>query len=133
MMCSKNIRECAGEANNKNTPIRLHANENPLGPPALIQLCLNDLSLLSQYPDPAYSALRSAIGHRWNVNPEQLIIGNGSDELIDITLRSLLKPGAQLVAPQHSFMMYKKRTATLGALYCELPINNSRILLENLK
>ncbi|MEG5673614.1 aminotransferase class I/II-fold pyridoxal phosphate-dependent enzyme [Enterobacter hormaechei] len=132
MMFSKKIRECVEGANN-NASIRLHANENPLGSPDIIQTGQYDLSLLSLYPDPTYNALRAAIGERWNINPEQIITGNGSDELIDITLRSLLKPGARLTAPRHSFMMYKKRTDILGALYSEIPVKSGRILPEDLK
>ncbi|HBZ1364700.1 TPA: aminotransferase class I/II-fold pyridoxal phosphate-dependent enzyme [Klebsiella pneumoniae] len=132
MMLSKKIRECVEGANN-NASTRLHANENPLGSPDLIQTGRYDVSLLSQYPDPTYNALRAAIGVRWNINPEQIITGNGSDELIDITLRSLLKPGARLTAPRHSFMMYKKRTDILGALYSEIPVNSGRILPEDLQ
>lgn len=132
MMPSENIR-VYGDQVHDNAPARLHANENPLGSPGLIQPGLYDLSLLSQYPDPTYIALRSAIGQRWNVNPEQIITGNGSDELIDIILRSLLKPGARLTAPRHSFMMYKKRTDIIGALYSEIPVNSGRILPVDLK
>ncbi|WP_236316530.1 aminotransferase class I/II-fold pyridoxal phosphate-dependent enzyme [Enterobacter hormaechei] len=132
MMFSKKIRECVEGANN-NASIRLHANENPLGSPDIIQTGQYDLSLLSLYPDPTYNALRAAIGERWNINPEQIITGNGSDERIDITLRSLLKPGARLTAPRHSFMMYKKRTDILGALYSEIPVKSGRILPEDLK
>ncbi|EPU4319874.1 pyridoxal phosphate-dependent aminotransferase [Escherichia coli] len=133
MMPPENIRKDADQAIHNNAPARLHANENPLGSPGLIQPGRYDLSLLSQYPDPTYSALRSAIGQRWKVNPGQIITGNGSDELIDITLRSLLKPGARLAAPRHSFMMYKKRSDILGGLYSEIPVNSGRLLPEDLK
>ncbi|HFJ2964136.1 TPA: histidinol-phosphate transaminase [Klebsiella pneumoniae] len=133
MMHSENIRKHADKVNRNNSSARMHANENPLGSPGLIQPGRYDLSLLSQYPDPTYSALRDAIGQRWKINPGQIITGNGSDELIDIILRSLLKAGARLTAPKHSFMMYKKRSDILGVLYSEIPINSGHILPEDLK
>ncbi|WP_225936825.1 pyridoxal phosphate-dependent aminotransferase [Pseudomonas tensinigenes] len=100
---------------------RLHANENPLGASALaLHLCTSMPALLSEYPEVTYKSLRTAIGERWNVDPARVMPGAGSDELIDIALRSLLKPGSRLVAQQHSFKMYKIRAELLGADYSEM-------------
>ncbi|WP_260497971.1 pyridoxal phosphate-dependent aminotransferase [Pseudomonas sp. MSSRFD41] len=101
--------------------VRLHANENPLGASSLAQkLCQSLPALLSEYPDGSYKALREAIGERWNVEPEQLVVGSGTDELIDIAMRSLLKPGSRMVALEHSFIMYKLRADLLGVNYYEI-------------
>ncbi|MCU0120286.1 aminotransferase class I/II-fold pyridoxal phosphate-dependent enzyme [Pseudomonas sp. B2M1-30] len=101
--------------------VRLNANENPLGPSGLaLHLCQSMPQLLSEYPEVTYKALRSAIGERWRVDPQRLVVGAGSDELIDIALRSLLKPGSRIVALHHSFKMYKIRSALLGADYSEI-------------
>ena len=101
--------------------VRLHANENPLGASGLaLHLCMSMPTLLSEYPEMTYKSLRTAIGERWSVDPERVVVGAGSDELIDIALRSLLKPGSRIVAPQHSFKMYKIRSALLWADYSEM-------------
>lgn len=100
---------------------RLHANENPLGASGLaLHLCMSMPSLLSEYPEVTYKSLRTAIGERWNVDPERVVVGAGSDELIDISLRSLLQAGSRIVALQHSFKMYKIRSELLGADYSEI-------------
>ncbi|EJZ60181.1 Histidinol-phosphate/aromatic aminotransferase and cobyric acid decarboxylase [Pseudomonas fluorescens R124] len=101
--------------------VRLHANENPLGASGLaLHLCASMPTLLSEYPEVTYKSLRVAIGERWRVDPERVVVGAGSDELIDIALRSLLKPGSRIVTQQHSFKMYKIRAALLGADYSEI-------------
>ncbi|WP_433588683.1 pyridoxal phosphate-dependent aminotransferase [Pseudomonas koreensis] len=101
--------------------VRLHANENPLGASGLaLHLCASMPALLSEYPEVTYKSLRLAIGERWRVDPERVVVGAGSDELIDIALRSLLKPGSRIVTQQHSFKMYKIRAALLGADYSEM-------------
>lgn len=101
--------------------IRLHANENPLGASNLaLHLCASMPTLLSEYPEVTYKALRSAISERWRVDPERVVVGAGSDELIDIALRSLLKPGSSILTQQHSFKMYKIRSVLLGADYSEI-------------
>ncbi|RVD74597.1 pyridoxal phosphate-dependent aminotransferase [Pseudomonas koreensis] len=101
--------------------VRLHANENPLGASGLaLHLCASMPTLLSEYPEVTYKSLRSAIGERWRVDPERVVVGAGSDELIDIALRSLLKPGSRIVTQQHAFKMYKIRSALLGADYSEI-------------
>ncbi|MBD9589242.1 aminotransferase class I/II-fold pyridoxal phosphate-dependent enzyme [Pseudomonas sp. PDM03] len=101
--------------------VRLHANENPLGASGLaLHLCVSMPSLLSEYPEVTYKSLRSAIGERWSVDSERVVVGAGSDELIDISLRGLLKPGSRIVALHHSFKMYKIRSALLGAEYSEI-------------
>lgn len=101
--------------------VRLHANENPLGASGLaLQLCMSMPTLLSEYPEVTYKSLRTAIGERWSVDPERVVVGAGSDELIDIALRSLLKPSSRIVALQHSFKMYKIRSALLAADYSEI-------------
>lgn len=131
-MLSDKIQGDAELPERKDECIRLHANENPLGMSEQVQnQCMSDLSLMNQYPDPTYRSLRSAIGHRWDVEPEQLIIGNGSDELIDIALRSLLKPDSRITALRHSFMMYEKRARLLGAIYSEIPVDNNGQVTSN--
>jgi histidinol-phosphate aminotransferase len=103
---------------------RLHANENPLGASGLaLHLCASMPTLLSEYPEVTYESLRTAIGKRWNVDSERIVVGAGSDELIDIALRSLLKPGRRIVTQQHSFKMYKIRAALLGADYSEISLD----------
>ena len=101
--------------------VRLHTNENPLGASGLaLRLCMSMPNLLSEYPEVTYRSLRMAIGERWCVDPERVVVGSGSDELIDIALRSLLKPGSRVVALRHSFKMYQIRSALLGADYSEI-------------
>lgn len=116
----------------KNSALRLHANENPLGAsPLAEELWHSDILKLNEYPDSEYSTLRSAIGKRWRIDSENIILGAGSDELIDISLRALLHSDSKILAPQFSFKMYKIRAQILGAEYLEISLDNQMDLFED--
>ncbi|MHB9032692.1 MAG: histidinol-phosphate transaminase [Anaerolineae bacterium] len=73
--------------------IKLDANENPYGPTRHTQQVLNGYNSYHLYPDPLSRRLRTAIGRYLQVDPERILVGNGSDELIDLILR-LFRPEA---------------------------------------
>ena len=84
--------------------IRLSANENPFGPaPSAVQA-------LAEYPDyafyPDYTPLREAVARYAEVRPEQVVLGNGADELIDLVVRLFVEPGQAVVVCPPTFEMY---------------------------
>lgn len=100
--------------------IKLDAMENPYSwPDAIQQRWLESLKScsLNRYPDPEAQAL-AAILRRSNAIPEQsaLLLGNGSDEIIQILLMAL-PTGATVLAPEPSFVMYKQVAQSLGLQY----------------
>ena len=67
--------------------IKLDANENPYGPTRHTLNVLNAFPSYHRYPDPISRRLRQAIGRYLDLDPATILVGNGSDELIDLTLR----------------------------------------------
>ncbi len=101
--------------------IKLASNENPLGasPKALeaIKKSLNDLAL---YPDGGGFALKEVICRKFAVKPEQIILGNGSNDVLELAARTFLTPGTSAVYSQHAFAVYPLATQAVGAAGIEV-------------
>ncbi|MCE5259693.1 MAG: histidinol-phosphate transaminase [Chloroflexi bacterium] len=106
--------------------IKLDANENPYGPTRHTQLVLNGYSACQYYPDPLSRRLRTAIGRYLHVDPDRVMAGNGSDELIDLILR-LFRPEAgqggisRVLSCPPTFGMYGHYTRTNDMELIEIP------------
>jgi len=89
--------------------IKLHANESPFPPPieiaSLLKECADDLQI-NRYPDPDCNKLKSAISKRLGVPATNLVVGNGSDELIQFILQVFCEPGDTITFPDPTFAMY---------------------------
>jgi histidinol-phosphate aminotransferase len=97
--------------------IRLDANESFLDPGVLLKdKIIQAVSSvpLNRYPDDNCSLLRAAIGKRYGVSPDQIVAGNGSDELIALLIGSFLQPEETLLIPSPDFSMYTIFAATFG-------------------
>jgi len=89
--------------------IKLHANENSFPPPPEILKQFEEIfkaTELNRYPDPHCSALKQTLSKRLGVAPENLAIGNGSDELIQILLQIFCDPQETVGFPDPTFAMY---------------------------
>lgn len=101
--------------------IKLDANENPYGLSPLARKALADLRWGNIYPDPESRALREAVATFLDVPVAQILAGAGADELIDLILRVILKPGdAVLIAPP-TFGMYAFDARINGGIAVEVP------------
>lgn len=88
--------------------VKLASNENPLGTsPKALAAIREALPALNRYPDGGGYALRRAIAARHNVDLDQVILGNGSCELIEMIARAYLADGDEAVISQQSFVMYE--------------------------
>ena len=88
--------------------IKLASNENPLGPSPKAVAALNGAQdTLHRYPDGGAYRLRQAIADRWKVGSEQVILGNGSDEILSLLARTFLTPGDEAIMADHTFVIYK--------------------------
>ena len=94
--------------------IKLDANENPYGAPPAALAALRDAAV-NRYPDPAASALRAAISEFTDCDPERVVVGNGSDELIDLLCRRVLRPGDSVVTCPPTFSLYALAARVMGA------------------
>jgi histidinol-phosphate aminotransferase len=93
---------------------KLSSNESPLGAsPKAIEAYQSIAHDLQDYPDGAATALRQAIGHAMGLDPDRIICGAGSDDLINLLARGYLADGDEAIHTTHGFLMYP--IATLGA------------------
>jgi histidinol-phosphate aminotransferase len=113
--------------------IKLASNENPYGcSENVLHALQNSSSSLALYPDGYATNLRDVLAQHLSVQPEQLIFGNGSDEIILIIARSLLHPGANTVMPSSTFPQYKHNAIIEGAEVREVPLENGQHNLEQM-
>ncbi len=106
--------------------IKLHANENPFSLPEELTRnfpeCFEDLQL-NRYPDPDCRLLKQAITDLTNIPPEALVIGNGSDELIQLILQIFCDAGDSYVFPDPTFGMYSIIGKGLGLIPRPYPLD----------
>lgn len=96
--------------------VKLASNENPLGPsPAAMDAAKSALSSLSRYPDGSGHGLKQGLAGRLNVKPQQITLGNGSSEVLEIIARVFLGPGREAVFSEYAFAMYPIFVQAAGA------------------
>jgi histidinol-phosphate aminotransferase len=87
---------------------KLSSNENPLGPsPNARQAIIDSASHPELYPDGSASALKGAIARAHAINPENIVCGNGSDEILSMVGQAFLEPGDEVVFTEHGFLVYR--------------------------
>src|SRR4051812_32136583 len=102
--------------------IRLASNESPLGPSPLAMAAYRAVAAeLHRYPDGAAIALRQAIGRHFGLDPERLVCGAGSDELIGLIARAYAGPGDEVLHSRHGFLMYPIAARAVGATPVSAP------------
>ena len=99
--------------------IKLASNENPLGPSSkAISAVKKALEGLHRYPDGSGFYLSQALAKKYKVNDSQIILGNGSNELIELVVRTFVQPGDEVVSADPSFVVYKMITQAAGGIEC---------------
>ncbi|MEM0966014.1 MAG: histidinol-phosphate transaminase [Verrucomicrobiota bacterium] len=94
--------------------VKLASNENPLGPsPLAIERLKGSLRGLHLYPDGGAFSLREKLAEKFNLDPNQILAGNGSNEILEMIATAYLQPGENAVMGQYGFVVY--RLATLHA------------------
>ncbi len=87
---------------------KLSSNESPLGPsPLAIEAYRANADKLHIYPEGSARVLREAIGAAFGLNPERIVCGNGSDELLTLIAQNYLSPGDEAIYSEHGFLVYK--------------------------
>lgn len=105
--------------------IKLASNENPFGcSPFVLENILPDTKKIALYPDGAARDLRDSVAKHLNVQPEQLIFGNGSDEIVQHIARCFLEPGTKTVMADVTFPRYKTNAQIEGTEVVEVPLKN---------
>jgi histidinol-phosphate aminotransferase len=105
--------------------IKLASNENPLGPsPAALAAMQKVIAGLHLYPDGNAFYLKQRLAEKLGLKPENLILGNGSSEIIEFAGHALLAPGVDAVMSQYSFIIYMLVTRLFGANPIVVPAQN---------
>ena len=103
-------------------PIKLSANENPLGSSDKAhQAFASAERSLHLYPDPRASIVRAAVAERYRLEPERLIFGCGSDEVFQLLNQTFLEPGDNMVQGQYGFAAF-----AIGAYACQAEVRRAR-------
>lgn len=120
------VEEVARELNlAPSSIIKLASNENPLGPsPAALAAMQKVLANLNLYPDGNAFYLKQKLAEKLGVAPANVILGNGSNEIIEFVGHTLIAPGAEVVVSQYCFAIYPLVTKLFGAALVEVPAKN---------
>jgi len=103
--------------------IKLASNENPLGVSPVVQKIISGYAaMVFRYPRPGSPDLRRAIAREFEIPEERIVVGNGSDEIIDLIVRALAVPGRDHVLSYSSnFSMYSQVCQVCGVEYRQVP------------
>jgi histidinol-phosphate aminotransferase len=111
--------------------IKLASNENPLGPsPRALSAIRHAANNMHLYPDGGSFYLREALAARLGLARENIILGNGSNELIEFLGHGFLRPGDNVITSQHAFIAYKLIAKLFGAETIETPSPDYQYHLE---
>ncbi len=122
-IAGKPIEELARELGlDPATIVKLASNENPRGPgPKVRAAVAQAVAELPRYPDSNGFALKSALASRLSVSMEQIVLGNGSNDILELASLALLAKGDEAVYAQYGFVVYPLATQARGARGIEVP------------
>jgi histidinol-phosphate aminotransferase len=102
--------------------VKLASNENPRGPsPAVRAAIAAATDEVCRYPDGDAFELKAALSARLRVSPFQLVLGNGSNDVLELVTQAFLRPGDHAVYARHAFVVYPLATQARGATGIEVP------------
>jgi histidinol-phosphate aminotransferase len=114
--------------------VRLSANESPLGPsPRAIAAIRHEASRVHLYPDGGSLALRRALASRLAISPDQVIVGNGADELLSLIATAALEAGDEVVMTRPAFEPYTTVAMLAGAAVVESPLVDYETDLDDVR
>ena len=104
---------------------KLASNENSLGcSPKVIKALSAALAQVNRYPDASCYQLRTKLARRFGMGRENIIIGNGSDEIITLSLKAFLNPGEEVIIARPTFLIYSIAARIAGAVVREVPLKD---------
>ena len=114
--------------------IKLASNENPYPPSPKVIAAMNKACAdVNRYPDGGCFALRGALAKHLKVDENQLIFGNGSDEIIVLAVKAFVGEGDEVIIAKPSFLIYEIASRLAGAKIHEVPLKNFRYDLKAMK
>ena len=102
--------------------VKLASNENPRGAsPKAIAAMRIAIEETGRYPDGNGFALKDALSRRYGLTPDRIVLGNGSNDVLEMAARAFLAPGTSSVYSQHAFVVYSLATQAIGATGIVVP------------
>ena len=122
----KPIAELAREMGlNEADIVKLASNENPLGISPKAQMAIEDaIADIARYPDGNSFALRDAVSAKLGMAANQIVFGNGSNDILELAARAYLQAGDEAIYSQHAFAVYALVTQAVGATGVVVPANS---------
>lgn len=112
--------------------IKLASNENPLGPsPMAVKAIVEKIPSLHRYPDGSGYYLKRRLGEILGLPMEQIILGNGSNEIIELIIRTFLAAGDEVVQAFPTFLVYEKMVNGARGQMISVPLRDFRIDLDD--
>lgn len=109
------------------TVTKIASNENPLGPSRkAIRAMKAALKRVNLYPDGGSYYLKKRLSEEFDLPPNQFIIGNGSNEIIELLTRGFIKEGDKVISSESSFLVYPILTQASGGTYVSVPMKDFR-------
>ena len=122
----KPISELAREMGlNEADIVKLASNENPLGISPKAQMAIDEaVHTIARYPDGNSFELRKAVSEKFGLNNNQIVFGNGSNDILELAARAFLHAGCEAIYSQHAFAVYPLVTQAVGATGVVVPAKN---------
>lgn len=118
----KPIEEIRRELGLKGEIIKLASNENPLGPsPLALEAIERELRNLHYYPEGTGFSLREKLAERLQVNREEIILGAGSCEVIELIVKAFVSEGEEVISSQYAFTIFQLATRIVGGKNVVVP------------
>ena len=109
--------------------IKLASNENPLGPPSsAVDVIQNSAHLVHLYPDGDCYNLKKKISFKENILPNQIIVGNGSNEVLELVAHTFLEKGDEAIMGEYCFIVYPIVTNLSEASIVRIPMKNLSLI-----
>ena len=101
---------------NKAAKVKLSANESALGPsPKAIKEYSRLSKNFKRYPDSEGISLRKTIAKKFKLDPNRIILGSGSDQILELICKAFLRKGNEVIVPKYSFLIYRLYSQMNGA------------------
>jgi len=102
--------------------VKLASNENPLGSSPLALAAVRSVDRLNLYLDDSHEALRERLGRSEGLQAENVVLGHGSNEIVNTIAQTFLDPGDEVVMADPTFSLYRLAVSLVGALPVEVPL-----------
>jgi histidinol-phosphate aminotransferase len=113
--------------------IKLASNENPVGPsPLAVRALRKGIHDLNRYPDGSCHYLRNALSDTLKISPDEILFGNGSNEIIELAVRTFLSPGDEAIMAHPSFVVYATIVQAVKGKSIMVPLKDRRHDLDTM-